>query len=225
MSHPTPPDHWLYRIIRFDRLVQMLQTDEWHFAHPSSWEDPYETLIRHSLSNAMFAQCWCRKGVSDAMWRIYSPDKLGVRIRTTKQRLELALLQEASARRLGARVSTVKYLSELEYIVRTQTIDLNLKKGFTFVRASAHLFLKRRAFEHEFETRVVVFDPAQAVNAKESAIKVKLDSRKLIDSVLIDPRAPEPFVEAYRYFLRDHLKFLGPVKKSQLYRSSEPREA
>jgi hypothetical protein len=174
MHRPTPPDHWLYRIIRFDRLVQMLQTDEWYFAHPSSWEDPYETLIKNSLSNAMFAQCWCRKGVSDAMWRIYSSDKLGVRIRTTKQRLELALLKEASARGLGARISTVKYLNELEYAFRAETIGLNMKKGFTFVRASAQLFLKRLAFEHEFETRVVVFDPTLPLAAKENAIRSNL---------------------------------------------------
>ena len=39
----------------------------------------------------MFAQCWGKKSMSDAMWRIYSPDHLGVRIKTTRAKLELVL--------------------------------------------------------------------------------------------------------------------------------------
>jgi hypothetical protein len=225
MSALPAPDSWLYRIIRFDRFVEMLETDQWFFAHPSAWEDPYETLIKNSRSNALFAQCWCRKGVSDAMWRIYSQDNLGIRIRTTKQQLKLALLREATARGFGARIASVKYLNELQYVARTEVIKYNLKQAPTFARSCAHLFLKRLAFEHEAETRVVVFDPNDQNGAPRRSIKVKLNTRQLIDSVLVDPRAPEPFVDAYRMLLKEKLKFPGSVEKSQLYRSGEVREA
>ena len=217
-------DQFLYRIIRFDRLVQMLQTNQWYFAHPSAWEDPYETHITNSLSNTLFAQCWCRKGVSDAMWRIYSQDKLGVRIRTTDEKLILALLQATTKRELGFRTERVKYVNEIEYVAQASRIRADLQKSVTFVRASAHLFLKRPAFSHEAETRVVVFDPAQAAESKATGIRIELNTRQLIDSVLVDPRAPEEFVAAYEHYLRDQLKFTGSVKKSALYRSGEKRE-
>jgi hypothetical protein len=202
----------------------MFQTNLWHFSHPSAWEDPYETHITNSLSNTLFAQCWCRNGVSDAMWRIYSQDRLGVRIRTTEEKLASALLQATTKRKLGFRTAKVKYVNELEYVVHAARIRAELQSNVTFVRASAHLFLKRVAFSHEAETRVVVFDPSQTTEANASGIKIELNSRELIDSVLVDPRAPEEFVAAYKHYLQEHLKFAGSVKKSQLYRSGEKRE-
>lgn len=217
-------DQFLYRIIRFERLVQMLQTDRWHFAHPSAWEDPYETHITNSLSNTMFAQCWCRKGVSDAMWRIYSPDKLGVRIRTTEKKLIVALGEATKKQDMGFRTAKVKYLNPLEYLVHARRIRDGLKTKATFVRASAQLFFKRTAFSHEAETRVVVFDPTQPADADVGGIAIELNTRQLIDSVLVDPRAPEEFVAAYKHYLQEHLKFLGSVKKSQLYQSGVTRE-
>lgn len=225
MTRTNGLDQRLYRIIRFDRLVQMLNTDEWHFAHPSEWVDPYESRLTSLLSHALFAQCWCRKGVSDAMWRIYSQDKLGVRIRTTKRKLRDALLAASSTRDIGFRIANVQYLNEIEYIARASKIRADLNAGPTFIRASAHLFLKRVAFEHEAETRVVVFDTSRPAGVAEKSVKVSLKSRQLIDSVLVDPRAPDEFVEAYRHLLKDRLKFPGSVKKSLLYQSNEKREA
>jgi len=41
--------------------------------------------------------------------------------------------------------------------------------------------------------------------------------RWLIDSVLVDPRAPDAFFSSYRYYLKDRLNFPGTVSKSGLY--------
>lgn len=224
MRRPGSPQ-FLYRIVRYERLVEMLQTDEWHFAHPSTWEDPYEVRIQNNLSHRLFAQCWCRKGVSDAMWRIYSPDRLGVRIRTRVDRLHAALHASATQAALGFRTARVKYVNELEYIVRAAKIAADLKTRVTFARASAHLLLKRPAFEHEAETRVVVADLSENAREGTRGFKIKLDSKSLIESVLVDPRAPDAFVDTYRHYLKDVLGFKGAVKKSLLYRSDDRREA
>lgn len=73
----------LYRIMDFHRIVQIFERRELYFAHPSTWDDPYEKFIKHPQSHALFAQCWTRASSSDAMWRIYSPNGLGVRISTS----------------------------------------------------------------------------------------------------------------------------------------------
>ena len=203
----------------------MLQTGEWYFAHPSTWEDPYEVRVKNNLSNALFAQCWCRKGVSDAMWRIYSQDKLGIRIRINKDRLRDALFEATQHRNIGFRISKIRYINELEYATITAQNRLELERRVTFIRASAHLYLKRPAFEHEAETRVVVADLSQAIDFNPKSFKIKLDTRKLIETVLVDPRAPDEYVEAYKYYLKDKLKFPGSVRKSSLYKSDETREA
>ena len=87
---------YLYRITSFDRVVQMLESNEIYFAHPSSWEDPYETRLVHRQSQFVYGLCWCKIGVSDAMWRVYSPNNIGVRIRTTRERLRAALQDRQS---------------------------------------------------------------------------------------------------------------------------------
>lgn len=125
---------------------------------------------------------------------------------------------------MGFRTAKVKYLNPLEYSVHARRIRDALKTKATFVRASAQLFFKRTAFSHEAETRVVVFDPTQPADADVGGISIELNTRQLIDSVLVDPRAPEEFVAAYKHYLQEHLKFLGSVKKSQLYRSGVTRE-
>lgn len=220
----TTSSNYLYRIIRFERLVQMLKTDEWHFAHPSTWDDPYEIRTVNPLSSSLFAQCWCRKGVSDAMWRIYSPDKLGVRIRTTAVALNEALTLACLEKNLGHRMNRVSYVTEKKYAEKIATVNAGLAKRVTFTRASQHLFLKRVAFEHEAETRVVVFDMDQPLESRAKSIKVTLPTRKLVDSVLVDPRAPDEYVDMYRTYLAQTLRFTGKVEKSSLYRSSEMRE-
>jgi hypothetical protein len=217
--------NFLYRIVRFERLVQLLKTDEWHFAHPSTWEDPYEIRTVNPLSSSLFAQCWCRKGVSDAMWRIYSSDKLGVRIRTTATSLNEALTLATLRRKLGHRMNKVSYVTERQYAERIAVINASLAKRVTFARASQHLFLKRVAFEHEAETRVVVFDLDQPLESTVKFVKVQLPTRDLIDSVLVDPRAPDEYVEMYQDYLARTLHFAGKVEKSSLYRSSGLRES
>jgi hypothetical protein len=37
----------LYRILSFDRGVQIFERGEIHFAHPLTWADPYEVKLRH----------------------------------------------------------------------------------------------------------------------------------------------------------------------------------
>ena len=130
-----PNDRYLYRIIRFERFVPMLRDNEWHFAHPSVWEDPFEVRVTNALSNAVFAQCWCRDGVSDAMWRIYSPDRLSVRIRTTEQKLKLALLEEFSDQAMGLKIGRVKYENEIMHLLRDEKARLNSARKLTFSNA------------------------------------------------------------------------------------------
>ena len=144
---------WLYRILSFDRVVQILRSDDWYFAHPSAWEDPYERRDTSILGGRLRAQCWCRNGVSDAMWRIYSPDKLGVRIRVSASRLKDSLKAAATDQGFRHRVETVKYLNQLEELAyASPPITHDPESQQSFKDASDYLFRKRLAFAHEEES-------------------------------------------------------------------------
>lgn len=212
----------LYRIVSFDRAVQILQSNALYFAHPSEWEDPYEQGLLHKRSNNIFAQCWCRKAVSDAMWRIYSPNNLGVRLGTTRQLLREALKEAQKAQKIRFKIQNVKYMFQEELQFARQDVATALNENYTVRKAIEPLFMKRNAFHHEYEVRAVVYDREPQSTDNVKGVVIPVDARALIRSIWIDPRAPKEFVEAYSLYLKRQLKFTGVVKKSTLYEAPEP---
>ncbi len=215
----------LYRIISFERLVDIFKKEELFFAHPSSWEDPYETRLIHKKSNLFFAQCWCKYGVSDAMWRIYSPDKLSVRIRTTREKLATQLNDAKVWLDFDYLIEDVKYPFKVDLEKESQEILAKLNRKFNSKVAASCLFLKRRAFKHEAEVRAIIYDKSSKKLADNKAgFLVPVDPNRLITSILFDPRSPDAYVNAFRHYLKDEIGFSGPVNKSTLYAGPEPLE-
>jgi hypothetical protein len=211
----------LYRIMDFARVVQIFESKSLYFAHPSSWDDPYEQRLQHSKSHAIFAQCWCQSGISDAMWRIYSPHGLGVRISTTKLKLAATAKQWAAAHGYGWEGREVEYESQRRLNQRLDEIREDLSAGFDAKRAADALFLKREAFQHEDEWRGAIFaddDP----KAKRRGISVPIDPHALIDNILLNPRAPAELNDALGHYFRSKLAYARPVKPSVLYQVPKP---
>lgn len=207
----------LYRIIGFERAVQLLKSGELYFAHPSTWEDPYDRGIQHKKSPEIFAQCWCRKSVSDAMWRIYSPNNLGVRISTTLNRLKA----ELNASGLHYKIMNIKYKTMQDLRESLVQLEQKRKEKPSFSTTVAPLFIKRIAFDHERETRAVIYKPNDLSGNEQKGISIKVDPNSLIRNIWIDPRAPKEYVEAYTHYLKKELKFQGVVKQSSLYAARE----
>ena len=80
-------------------------------------------------------------------------------------------------------------------------------------------FLKRKAFRHESEYRLVVFARRDRPSGKRLLIPV--DPHRLILSVLMDPRAHEATVSVFKFFLEKRLRYHGLVGKSTLYDKPE----
>ncbi len=209
----------LYRILRFDRAVQLFEKGELHFAHPSTWSDPYEVSLVHASSKQLFGQCWCTKGVSDAMWRIYSPDHLGVRISTSIKLLRLGLDQAVRRHNWSFRAEPVKYLSQYNITQEMRKIKADLSNSFRIERANDALFMKRDSFDHESEYRVIVTVPESTEEQVRKGLKVAVDPYKLIDSILLDPRAPDELSAALTYYFKEKVGFKKRVQKSVLYRA------
>ena len=211
----------LYRIVSFDRAVQILQSNTLYFAHPSEWDDPYEQGLLHKRSNNVFAQCWCRKAVSDAMWRIYSPNNLGVRIGTTRPLLHATLKEAQKTQGIRFKIQNVKYMFQEDLNFALQDVATTLNEKYTVRKAIEPLFMKRNAFHHEYEVRAVVYDREPQPTDNGKGVVIPVDSQTLIRSIWIDPRAPKEHVEAYTLYLKKKLKFQGVVKKSTLYEAPE----
>ena len=87
-------------------------------------------------------------------------------------------------------------------------------------RALASLFVKRNAFKHESEYRVVVLDRSPEDGQTRLTVPT-IDPHLLVQSVLVDPRAHDATVKVFKFFLKEKLKFKGSVAKSVLYERAE----
>src|SRR5208337_1102621 len=90
-------DATIYRVFPIRWFRDMVETKTMGLARPSRWDDPFENFylkckVRLAtgeigslklIASKWYGQCWTKNRESDAMWRIYSPDKCGVRVSTT----------------------------------------------------------------------------------------------------------------------------------------------
>ena len=93
-------DNWdaaIYRVLPIKRFKEMIRKKTLVLVRPSLWDDPFENFFlkckvklrtgelasMKPIRDKWYGICWMRTPDSDAMWRIYSRKKDGVRISTT----------------------------------------------------------------------------------------------------------------------------------------------
>lgn len=215
---------YLYRIGRFEYLFDLFDTSELFFARPQSWDDPYESRLEHPSMNDIFGQCWCRDGVSDAMWRIYSPNHTGVRIKV-KQSVLSQQLNESKSQidLLQQRIVDVKYRPQSQIDHKHNRLVEELNAKYDPIKAMSSLRLKRRAFKHEAETRVLLH--VVGVDYDQPGVRVPVKPNELVETILADPRMSNPMYEVFSHYLKRKFGFTRRFKKSQIYEFPEPLRA
>jgi len=220
----------IYRYIDFYRVIQMFKNKELVFTLPKLWDDPFESYIidsdiKHSINSKSYLQykyivhgsCWTRKTVSDAMWRIYSPHKMAVRIKT-KPILLGNMLESALKKypRSSWYIGKVQYLTQKKILEIAKSYVEQLDSENRDIIAAKSLLIKRRAFSHEQEVRVIIIDRHRKSN--KGILKIKLNPYEIIQSILIDSRAPDELLDVYSNYLKNELKYNGRISKSILYK-------
>lgn len=216
---PTDEPQKLYRIMDFTKVVQIFESKTLYFAHPSVWDDPYEQRLKHPMDHAIFAQCWGRLGISDAMWRIYSKNGMGVRISTSPTKLRATIKDSTRTRGLKYRLMPVQYRSQQTLNKEARKIEADLLESYTISRAVDMLYMKRDAFRHETEWRAAIYSTSEDRASKRSGITVPVDPHVLIDNILLDPRAPDELIDAFKFYFEKKLKFKGNITRSVLYKT------
>ena len=168
----------IFRIVPFATFVSWVQSDSLLCTNILNFEDPYEFPIRHSKyppfkalikdnksakAKNFFVSCWSGTFDSDAMWRIYSPDKHSMCVCTTVKKLKSALEKTYMeyGKGIQGHFSKVIYRTNAEI----ENIDnVTFQELFRGELAEAHSIywpglLKRKAFNHEDEIRLVIYAP------------------------------------------------------------------
>lgn len=223
-------DRYIYRIISVDRLIELFNKNQNGLVTPDQWEDPFESLILKSnfvladgtpakFSNPekmSAAQCWSLHRASDAMWRIYSKDKQSVRIRTTIRKLFNSLYDSVDAsEKHKCFIGKVDYLRQDQIINFGNTVFRG--DGPLSVMLAKSLLIKRRAFQHENEIRLI-FMPT---NFDSDLFFYDINPHELIEQIMTDPRLDKSESNLLKQKIIEKTAFSGPIKRSLLYAPPE----
>lgn len=194
---------------------------------PKLWDDPFENfilgskvrlksgeIVEYNFHNRMYGQCWSFHSASDAMWRIYAPEKNGVRFRSTIATLAQGLAK-AHPQHTGAkcRVGRVQYLSsqKLSQVADSTFDDYGIGADELF----GSLLVKRPAFSHEREIRLLYceWDDEHA----SDLYTYEVDPHVMVNQIMLDPRLPLEAVKSMKEEIRASTGYAGPIKRSLLY--------
>ncbi|MDR6834249.1 MULTISPECIES: hypothetical protein [unclassified Sphingopyxis] len=240
-------DRPLYRIFPLWHFEDMLRVKRLVLVSPNLWEDPREDIPasimmqrpdhkQKELNGYLHparCQCWSFEGKSDSLLRAYSrvtidplhgrnsePRNEGVMVRTTPRKLNRALSDWAG------RVAWGKfYLGRVEYLEEEDACQkvvnnlanqgpVNIGRGEN--RAQS-LLLKRKAFSHEDEVRLIwVCDDKREI---DKAMTVNINPNDFIEEVTFDPRLVR-FELVERQQRAKALGYTGALTEPDLYQKT-----
>lgn len=182
----------------------------------STWQDVYENYILKqeyqlqdgtpvnvvNRTDGVYGQCWTLCPENDAMWRIYSPNKDAIRIKTTVRKLFDALYL-TDQNMADTFIGKVEYQSQAQidsYVqalssVNPQQFIIEMKKG---------AFIKRQEFAHEQEVRIIKILDSEQTRTAQPKLQFSIPN-DFIEEYCIDPRADA----AQNAYLRDRLIAAG----------------
>lgn len=222
----------IYRIFSLDRFSRIIASRENGLVHPSKWDDPFENFFLKGqaemsdgtqvslshLSASWYGQCWTKNKDSDAMWRIYSAVKTGVRAETTVRALFSDFYDSAD------KFASLKYLiGSVEYKQREEIARFLADTTFTDLafggqphKFAKTLLIKRPEFSHENEVRLLFHDAEGSYGQNGVAVfPFRWDT--ILTEVALDPRLSESEFQAEK----QKLVILGctvPITQSELYK-------
>ncbi len=225
-------DAKIYKILKREYFFELFEDKKNALVLPKKWQDPFENVIlnaevrtasgetgRFSFHEDVYGQCWTLHTASDAMWQIYSEKKNALRVRTTVGKL-IDSLCAAHGNWADATcfIGKVDYLSEAKLKAFARTI---FKDGITPAAIARSLLVKRNAYKHEREVRLIYIERKYKKHAN-GVYKYDIDPHALFDQAMIDPRV---LYGKYVPFKKQVMKRTGlsdnQIMRSLLYRQPE----
>jgi hypothetical protein len=213
----------VYRIISFQRVLELFEKGVNTLVKPVAWDDPFENfilrlkgrlpsgeLVEFAQRYDFYGQCWTLVGGSDAMWRIYSSDKRSVRIKVRLKTLVETLAPQATGIAL---LGKVRYLSAVGLVRWAKKAMLHADVPDVRLLAQT-LLVKRAAFSHEKEFRLLYFEPRQD---QPRLFQYRVDPHKFVEEMVVDPRLTADEAAQFIDEIKTKTGFAGPISHSELY--------
>lgn len=221
-------DQHIYRIMRESFVISLFADRTNVLSQVRNWKDKFENFqlnlgknhdgepLEYGFRNNFVGQCWTRENLSEAMWGIYAndPNVRFLRIRSTPRKLLADLVAAHPAMpRDTCFIGKVQYKRERELRTYAQSggrFDLCPQ------RFASHLLLKRRAFKHEGEVRLLYLSDAESCDAN-GLYRYAIDPHAMITQIMADPNRNRATWTADKATLQRATGFTGNIKRSKIY--------
>lgn len=183
-----------------------------------------------------FGQCWSLKKESDAMWRIYSQhikdektkkilvDNIGVKVKSTIRNVfePLFSIQENHTNPYNDKsFNLFSFMGKVEYKSKKDLINLLNKDVNNYIldqsgkKQASTLMLKRLAFTHEKEVRIVYFN--ERCTDTDRICSYAIDPNICFEEIVIDPRISKEMYSEIKKSIED-AGFKNKIIQSGLYK-------
>jgi hypothetical protein len=224
-------ESFIYRIFSIERLLEVLENKKLTLVQPRKWDDPFENYVFNKLSQtqksdkgkkffeeyqySLYGQCWSFLIESDAMWRIYAPNKNGVKVKVLVSTLEKILPINYFLGKVNycKKRMLENFYNEMKHFTGSKKDDMN-----KFIQS---ILLKRTAFKHEKEVRLIYFEQLVGFNTENKELQIEPDN--LFCEIVFDPRLDKYTVKALTEYINNHYNKLKKIniKQSKLYQLPE----
>jgi hypothetical protein len=220
-------DKPVYRYMKLDKFFKLFDERQNVLCHPRKWDDPFENFILNAkvkgsdgrlqdfgFLDHVYGQCWTVERRSDALWQIFCGKAQGVRVRTTLKKLGATFSRNLShAERHHAFIGKVEYLSDKKLFGTGRSIFMDRVDPERIARS---LLMKRNAFRHEAEVRLV-YRMTSGKPAEDGLFAYPVDPHALIDQVMIDPRFQPAEASKLKRRIKDRTGYRGELLSSLLF--------
>lgn len=215
----------IYRILSFDHLAEWFESKKFVLLSPSKWEDPFEKYLMEKIfpdkeklsyeKGRMYGLCFSKVGISDALWKIYSPNQFGIRIKTSPLLLANAINTAPSLAAGRTYIGPVNYFPTKKIKDEAKTLKLRIENKRETDDVANIMLLKRNAFSHEKEIRIIHITHDNG--PRSEMLQFDIDPHSVIKSIVIDPRATEQRVKALTKYFKELCGYKGSITQSTLH--------
>jgi hypothetical protein len=147
------------------------------------------------------------------------PRDEGVRVQSTPRKLFQSLMDWAQSRpEVSCFIGSVQYLDQQALLqeIADEVGGIGLDIFEYPVNRAKLLLMKRQAFAHEGEVRLIVVRRTSNSTDSGPLLRIKIDPNAVFDQITFDPRL-EIFERKERETMIKNLGYAGPFCESQLY--------
>ena len=221
-------DQHIYRIMPQEYVFSLFSDRQNVLNRIHNWKDKFENFqlklggtldgkrFDFAFRDAFVGQCWTRDAYSEAMWGIYANNisKRFLRIRSTPRKL-----LEALAAAHPTMPQDTCFLGKVSYKTESKLKAYALKGGLlelSPLKFAEALLLKRYAFRHEREVRLLYFSDTGHQDVR-GLYRYNFDPHITITQIIADPNRDRSSWAADKEKIKRETGFVGMIKRSMIY--------